>query len=683
MSDALKILMIEDSYSDAECVKTLLEMSGRNASVKLISTKQDFFKEIESTYDVIICDYQLPDFDALDVLDWIAQKNIEIPLIVVSGAIKEEIAVECIHRGAADYLIKDRLKRLPFAIEKAIREAQLKSETAKKDRLLRESEERYRLLFETVHDYALAGLDPDGCINMWNRGAKTVFGYTKNEILGQHVSILYPDDATSSSFANRHLEQSAKGRNKFDGVRRRKDGSFISTSFRIFPFFTDDGMVKGYSLLAYDITEKVKLDETRARILIIEKEARAKAEEAYKTAEKTNRLKDEFLSIISHELRTPLGAIIGWSDLMRQNKIQQDEWRSAIEIIYKNARSQLRIIEDLLDAARILSGKLSIETTALDIGRMLHEAADSMQVYAKSKNIKLIVQMPEVEELITADPMRLKQIVSNLIMNAIKFSEDGGEVSVELEDLGDGIKISVTDHGEGIDPEFLPHIFARFRQEDSSKARTHGGLGLGLAIVRHLVELHGGMVRAQSRGKGHGAIFSVLLPKGGATKTAVSAELTAVEPPPPPPPVIEMVEKPAVKSNGRGAELDGARIILIEDDDSSRQLAQYYLESAGAKVVAFDSAVHALEVLEDTATDLIVCDVGLPELDGNAFMTKIRASASENFRNLPSLALTAYAAVEDRQNCLAAGFSDYLVKPTTQSQLVSKVSGLYAQRAQI
>ncbi|HYE14116.1 MAG TPA: ATP-binding protein [Pyrinomonadaceae bacterium] len=378
-------------------------------------------------------------------------------------------------------------------------------------------------------------------------------------------------------------------------------------------------------------------------------------------AEESNRMKDEFLATLSHELRTPLTAVLGWAQMLRTGRLDERAAATALEVIERNARTQQQIVDDLLDSSRIITGQLRFEPQPTDVRAVVEAAADTVRPAAAAKRIKLETRFDPRSCLVMGDAGRLQQVVWNLLSNAVKFTPAGGEVAIGVEPAGAHVRVTVSDTGQGISPNFLPYVFDRFRQGDQSTTREHGGLGLGLAIVRHLVELHGGTVRAESEGAGMGSRFTIELPALGAAGGDGGRE-AAVE---------------AKGSARQRAILDGLRVLVVDDDRDALDLVRVVLEQGGADVVAAESAAQALCALEAGARpEVLVCDIGMPGEDGYSLLRKVRALGRELGGAVPAVALTAYAGEADRALALAAGFQLHMPKPIDPSALVSAVARL-------
>jgi PAS domain S-box-containing protein len=392
------------------------------------------------------------------------------------------------------------------------------------------------------------------------------------------------------------------------------------------------------------------------------------AEAERQRAEQASRLKDEFLGVLSHELRTPLTAILGWTQILRTRKLPPEKRERALETIERNARAQAQLVEDLLDVNRIVSGRLRLDVRPTHLEKVIENALDVVRPAAEARSIHLQTHLEPQAEPLLGDPDRLQQVVWNLLSNAVKFTPSGGSVTVSLARGPSHVEVQVRDTGNGIAPGFLPHLFKRFTQADSSSTRRHGGLGLGLAIVRHLVELHGGTVDAHSEGEGRGATFTVRLP-WVAPRPDTSEPVRASSPPPPRRP-IDYPE-----------ELHGRHILVVDDEKDSRELIATLLQEGKARVSTAASAAQALELLGQEPPELLISDIGMPEMDGYALIREVRNRAPEQGGRVPSVALTAYARQEDRAAALLAGFDSHVAKPLEASELLLVAAELLRRSA--
>jgi signal transduction histidine kinase/ActR/RegA family two-component response regulator len=375
-------------------------------------------------------------------------------------------------------------------------------------------------------------------------------------------------------------------------------------------------------------------------------------------AESANRLKDEFLATVSHELRTPLNAILGWGSIVSTVRLDAERTRHAMDAIVRNARMQAGLIDELLDVSRMVNGQMRLTVIPVSLGRVIEAAIDTVRPAAEAKGLELVVDVPPLARQAAGDAARLQQIVWNLLSNAVRFTPSGGRVAIALREEAGQAAIEVTDTGIGLAPAFVPHVFERFRQADSSTTRTHGGLGLGLAIVRHLVELHGGSVHASSGGEGCGATFTVRLPLW----TEVPAVAASAGAPGP--------------RDRQSSTLRGTRVLVVDDDEEAREILRTLLEDAGAIVTATASARETRAILGEVHPDLLIADIGMPEEDGYALMRSVRASEAGGVTPIPAIALTAWAREEDVANALAAGFQRHVAKPVDAAHLVSTVAML-------
>jgi PAS domain S-box-containing protein len=406
--------------------------------------------------------------------------------------------------------------------------------------------------------------------------------------------------------------------------------------------------------------ERKWIEEERTRLLSSEQEARREAEAA-------NRLKDEFLATISHELRTPLTAILGWAHLLRAGHLDEKSGNHALETIERNARAQAQLIDDLLDVSRIITGKLRLDVRQVDPASFIESAIEALHPAAEAKDIRVQKVMDTGVVSVAGDPARLQQVVWNLLSNAIKFTSKGGRVQVRLERVNSHIEIVVSDTGAGIKSEFLPHVFDRFRQADQATTRQHGGLGLGLAIVRHLVELHGGTTEAESPGEDQGATFTVHLPVVSVYQKESFSER------------VHPAARDTLPSFECPEKLDGLKILVVDDEGDTRELLRVGLKHCGAEVLVAGSAKEALKAIETSRPEILISDIGMPDEDGYELIKKVRALPAGRGGKTPAIALTAYARTEDRLRALRSGYQMHVPKPVELAELVAVIASL-AQR---
>jgi PAS domain S-box-containing protein len=512
---------------------------------------------------------------------------------------------------------------------------------------LQESEERFRL-----STYAV-----DGMVYDWDLQTGEVY---RSEGLYRLID-LHPEDVPSNSdwWATRiHpedlLDVEAKvasilngsgDRYEFEYRVRHANGQWIDVWDRGYLLHSQQGKVVRVVGSTTDITNRKQAEQEREQLLARERTAREQAEAA-------NRIKDEFLAVVSHELRSPLNPILGWSKLLRTRQLSEQKKEYALEVIERNAQIQAQLINDLLDVSRILRGKLSLNKTQVDLGLTIQSALETVQLALDAKSIQICTEIDPALRMVSGDADRLQQVVWNLLSNAVKFTPEGGQVSVRLEYLDSHAQITITDTGKGIHPNFLPHVFDRFRQEDATTTRQFGGLGLGLALVRYLVELHGGQVKADSRGEGHGATFTVKLP-------LLPPHLTT-----------EREQQPAKPS----VDLKGTQILVVDDDSTTREFIAFFLELQGARVITAASAREAITVLTRFRPDIMLSDIGMPDMDGYMLMRQVRSLSPEQGGQVPAIALTAYAGEIDYRQAIAAGFQKHITKPVELDQLMEAIA---------
>jgi len=520
---------------------------------------------------------------------------------------------------------------------------------------LRTSEIRYRRLFESARDGILILNAASLKITDVNPFMMELLGYSRDEFLGKElweIGLFGDKDASQRAFKELQLN----GYLRYDNLPlQTTDGKLREVEFVSNVYDEDRHPVIQCNIR--DITDRKQAEEERRVLLASAEAARAEADTA-------NSLKDEFLATVSHELRTPLTAILGWSQMLASGNLDEQESKRAVETISRNARAQREIIDDLLDISRIITGKLRLEVRSMEMGRIIEAVVEGVRPAADARNIHLHTAIDPETGPISGDPDRLQQIIWNLLSNAIKFTPEGGRVKVRLERCDSQVEITIVDTGQGIDPELLLRVFDRFRQFDSSSRRRHGGLGLGLSIVRQLVELHGGTVTAESPGAGAGTTFKVMLPVARVQRDASDIEKTTQ-------PTIEgsisTVPQPS---------LNGLRVLVVDDEPDSRELVAVALMVHGAEVVSFGSAVEALEEMKRRTFDVLVSDIGMPEMDGYWLINKVRQLPAGRGGRIPAAAFTAYAGIEDRTRVLLAGYQLHIPKPIEPAKLASFVASM-------
>jgi PAS domain S-box-containing protein len=523
---------------------------------------------------------------------------------------------------------------------------------------LRESEKRFRLIFNQQFQF-MAILSPEGVLLDVNelplRAART----TRERVLGRLFWETPWWDGLPEMQAGWPARLAAAARSDAPVFSvdpyRAADGTRVADA-SVTAVKDSGGRVEFFIVQASDITERKRVEEERERLL--------------REAQEANRLKDEFLATVSHELRTPLTAILGWAHLLRGGQVEGEAVFKALETIERSARAQAQLIDDLLDVSRIVTGKLRLDVMPVSPQSFIEPSLEAVRPAADAKGVRLQKLIDTGVETVMGDPARLQQVVWNLLTNAVKFTPRGGRVRLSLERVNSRVEIAVSDTGAGIPQEFLPHVFERFRQADQKTNRQHGGLGLGLAIVRHLVELHGGNVRAESAGEGSGATFTVSLPVAPVHRRVDAEER------------VHPSARYALHAHECPERLDGMRVLVVDDEPDARELLAEGLGQCGAEVFTASSAREALEALAGSEFDALVSDIGMPGEDGYELIRQVRALPREAGGRTPAVALTAYARTEDRLRALRAGFEMHVSKPVELTELVVVVANLKRRRGQ-
>jgi len=553
------------------------------------------------------------------------------------------------------------------------------TERKRAEAALRAEEERSRTLLElnravmTNMAEGLYTVDAAGMVTFVNAAAERLFGWSAPELLGRRMHDVthfkHPDGTPfpAEECAGLQVLRTGTPLADHEDVFIRRDGSFFPVVYGA-SRIVSGGVVAGLVVTFRDVTQQKAAAAEREQLLALAERAKAEAEaaaaaehRAREVAEAASEAKDAFLATVSHELRTPLSPILAWARMLRQGHVEKEKADRALEVIERSARAQAQLVEDLLDVSRIVSGKLRLEVRPVTLVPVIERAVEIVRPAADAKGVRLQSVLDTEVGPVLGDAERLQQVVWNLLSNAVKFTPKGGRVQVVLERVNSHVEIAVSDTGQGIDPEFLPHVFERFQQADVGSSRTHGGLGLGLAIVRHLVEAHGGTVHAESPGVGKGAVFTVKLAlmmtrvAGEAERRHPTAEVTA--------------------AGRRLPRLDGLRVLVVDDEPVSNEVVQALLASCGAEVRVAASAEQAREILGRWKADMVVSDVGMPGEDGYAFIGSLRAKGGE-VAQMPAVALTAYASREDKIRLLSAGFQSHVPKPVDPAELVAVVANL-------
>lgn len=519
-------------------------------------------------------------------------------------------------------------------------------------------------LIESAED-AIISKTLQGIITSWNKGAERVFGYTADEVIGKPITILIPPDHLDEEPAILARLRAGERMDHYETVRLTKDGRQIDVSLTVSPIKGPNGQIIGASKIARDITGQRQARNALDEAYKAAERARGEAEQAaaekerlYQQAEESSRLKEEFLATISHELRTPLSAVLGWTRMLRLGQLSEEDEAKALDTIERNARAQAQLIDDLLDVSRIVTGKLRMDVRPSDPNGFIDAAVEAVRPAAEAKGVRMQKVIDTGALSIPGDPVRLQQVVWNLLSNAIKFTPRGGRVQIRSERVNSHLEIVVSDTGQGISSDFLPHVFDRFRQADQKTSRQHGGMGLGLAIVRHLVELHGGTVRATSEGVGEGATFTVMLPISPIYQVDPSGGR------------VHPGARDLLPADDCSDRLDGLTILVVDDEPDTRDLLKKGLEYCGAQVRLAGSASEALNALNNSVPDVLISDIGMPEVDGYDLIRRVRELQTDKGR-VAAIALTAYTRVEDRLQALRAGYDMHVPKPVELTELVA------------
>ena len=656
--DRVNVLLVDDRPENLLALEAILNSPSYNL-VQASSGTEALRCLLNQDFAVILLDVQMPGMDGFETATLIRSRDRSrsTPIIFITAFSSNDTHVfKGYSLGAVDYLFKplkpeiltSKVQVFVELFQKTVEVKQQATQLAAVNTELSKSEERFRTLC-ACSPLGIYVADVEGRCTYINPRCQAICGLTLEESLAEvWQREVHPED---------------RDRVVADWLAWIKESQEYSNEFRLAgsenvrwihvqssPMFSDLGKLIGHVGTVRDITDRKQAEEERGR-LIREQVARQEAERA-------NQMKDEFLAILSHELRTPLNAILGWSRLLRVKKFDEETIDKALETIERNAKSQAQLIEDILDVSRILRGKLNLNKHPIRLESVIELAIDSLQPLAEEKSIVLeLTSSPKVGEVI-GDFDRLQQIVWNLLSNAIKFTQEEGKVEVRLESVGDEAQIQIIDNGIGIEPDFLPYVFDRFRQADSSTTRSYGGLGLGLAIVRHLVEQHGGKVYAENN-PGEGAKFTVALPL--AQRNALADEDDWSE-----------LSDPAQTL----PNLVNLQLLVVDDDDDTREFLIALLEEEGAMVRSASSVAEALAALESSWPDVLLSDIGMPGADGYELIARVREMEVLRGGMMPAIALTAYARESERQQALEAGFQMHLSKPVEVPQLIAGIANL-------
>jgi PAS domain S-box-containing protein len=646
------ILLADDNADMREYVMRLLN---RRYEVEAVADGRAALEAaLARRPDLVLADVMMPELDGFGLLQELRAdpRTSLIPVILLSARAGEESRVEGMQAGADDYLTKPfSARELTARVEAHLKLSGVRREAAV---AIEAAHARTTHILESIND-AFVTFYHDWRYIYINEWAVELLGRRREELLGRRIWEVFPEIAGEEPFTQFQTAMANRRSARFEYFKQAKGRWYEN---RVYP------SKEGLSVFFTDITERKRAEEKIARLLVEEHQARA-------TAETATRLKDEFLSVVSHELRSPLNAINGWVKLLRGGRLPADETAKALATIERNAEAQNRLIEDLLDVSRVIAGKLRIEVQVVDARSVMEAALDTVRPAADAKGVHLELISDPSHFTLLADPNRLQQAVWNLLSNAVKFTPAGGHVRLSQTRGEDAVEISVDDSGIGIESAFLPYVFERFLQADTTSSRKYGGMGLGLAIARHIVELHGGTIQAESPGNGQGATFTIRLPLSISSSAGTGQTGPSTAP----------LEVPAAAT----ARLAGLRILIVGDEAVDREMLTVMFNTYQASVTAVSSTSEALATLEATTEsdhepfDLLISDLAMPGGDGYALIRRLRGQETKRGGRLPAIALTAYARSEDRVRVMGAGFDSHVPKPVEPAELALVIASLLQQ----
>jgi PAS domain S-box-containing protein len=637
-----RVLVVDDNPATLYSTSRVLKAAGFDVSEGV--TGQEALEFARKGIDILLLDVNLPDLHGFEVCRRLREtpETARLPVIHVSATFVKEIdKAQGLDAGSDGYLTHPVEPTVLIATVNAF----LRARRAEDE--MRKSEAKFRAVFDNAFS-GIVLLGEDMIFLDVNPALCRLLKRSREELVGQPLSAFLSPNSTADP---KEIAHSLDEKESWQGVfpLLKQDGTPVQLEWYI-----SAHSLPGVRLaIITDITERLRLEEQRDELLTSERLARA-------VAERANRLKDEFLGTLSHELRAPLNSILLRTEVLRHRIENREEVERGLMAIERNTRLQAGLISDLLDVSGISSGKLRLEVHPIDLAATIRSALEILSPAIEAKQLNLRTSFDETIGLISGDESRLHQVILNLTNNAIKFTPRGGTIDVKLERADRQAKITVVDTGEGIQPELLPHLFERFRQGDIQANRRHGGLGLGLAISKHLIEMHGGIISASSAGLGKGARFTVLLP------IYDSSEYT---------PLIS-----TATSTSDDARLDNVRIMVVDDDADACAAMEHILESLGAVVKTALSVTEAISGLDQFSPQILVSDLGMPDFDGYELIRKVRA-AGYSPQVLPAIAVTALARPEDRRQALLAGYQVHLVKPIDGSELTAVIAGLSGRTA--
>jgi PAS domain S-box-containing protein len=664
------ILLVDDHPPNLVALEATLAPLGHRM-VSAHSGQEALKAMLVEDFAVILLDVQMPHLDGFATAELIRAhpRTSQVPIIFITAIHRDPPQVfQGYACGAADYLSKPFEPIILRAKVGVFVELHLRGKREREE-LNRRGEHRVQQLVDSV-PLALWALRGDGTVHYCNRASTEYSGFNQDHSdEGDAARLVHPDDLTPLRQAWEAAYTRGEALETRCRLRRATDGSFRWHVGRAVPERDEAGTVIGWIVTAADIEGQKRAEDEYAGVVERERQAHGEAEAA-------SRAKDEFLATLSHELRTPLAAMVGWTRMLRTGNLTPDKASKALETIERNAKAQADLIEDILDVSRIITGQLRLEIQPMDLAAVARAAIEAVRPAADAKEIHLEIRLGPLPAAFRGDPSRLQQVIWNLLSNAIKFTPPRGHVTLGVEEIRaraeapepGGVRITVQDNGRGIDPAFAPFIFDRFRQIDSTSKRAHGGLGLGLAIVRHLTELHGGTVEVESPGEDRGATFRLTLPRRREGEPGAPIE-PARRTPSARAAIDVMRDEPQ-------PDLRGVRVLLVDDEPDARELFAEVLEHYGATVTGAASAQEAVRLLRELRPTVLLSDIGMPHEDGLALIRRVRALPAEDGGRTPAAALTAYARSEDSERSLAAGFHLHAVKPIAPAALALLVREL-------
>ncbi|RZL03328.1 MAG: response regulator [Rubrivivax sp.] len=640
---APEVLVVDDNPATRYSTARILRAAGFRTLEA--GTGGEALERAHARLAAVVLDVHLPDINGYEVCKALRGRpdTTHVPVVYLSAAyVDNEDKVRGLHSGADAYMTHPAEPTLLVATIQTFGRARMAEDA------MRRSEARFR----AIYNQALGGIcliDTDGRFVEVNPAMLTMLGREPSAVIGQRLRDLAPPDWAERIASYLDQRQENVWRGEFPLLNARGEQLHLAWSLSA---HVEPGLTLA---LATDISERVALTLQREQLLEREQAARV-------AAERVSRSKDEFIAVLSHELRTPLNAILSWVHVLKHPEGGHNLVRG-LDAIARNAETQRRLISDILDMSRMDLGKLRLELESVDVAELVSSAVTTLGALMRDKSLTTVVDVAQATQPLTADPSRLQQIIWNLLSNAIKFSAPGGQITVLLQQDDEGLTLTVQDQGQGIKPEFLPYLFDRFTQSDSASNRYHGGLGLGLSIVKQLVELHGGTITAASQGTGTGATFTVVLPTNPDTMPELSNSDHM--------PLRD--EDEASDNSIAPSSLSGLSIVIVDDDHEARDILSMILRDRGAKVLSANGHDEGLHFIREARPHVLVSDIGMPGKDGHDLIREVRRLEKDSGTHLPAIALTAFARPQDEALAMAAGFNAYCAKPLRPNDLMAAI----------